>query len=110
MDKESIIDFVTSGDVSEISDLSSDDESNDEFQKSECLIKKNFMDRNHEDRSDKNNDDDGDDEDNIPLALVATELAANEDTKTSNSSDNPPCLPLEEKRSTNKKYFIPWKV
>lgn len=81
MNMDSVIDFVTSGDVSDLSDLSSDDESDDEVQQN------NIIDRLDDDAAEAdipNNDDDGDDEDNVPLALIAGDSATNKDPGSSN--------------------------
>ena len=65
MSMDSIIDFVTSGDISELSELSSDDESDDERE-----IMVNIQ---REEELESDNDDRGYDEDDIPLALLQTE-------------------------------------
>ena len=73
MSMDSIIDFVTSGDISELSEFSSDEESDDERQIMVNIQREEELESDHDDDRDY-------DEDDIPLAQLATDLTPNNDT------------------------------
>ena len=73
MSMDSIIDFVTSGDISELSELSSDEESDDERQIMINIQREEELESAHDDDRDY-------DEDDIPLAQLATDPTPNNDT------------------------------